>query len=201
MKKKCKIIMLPNDTGRVCRNNIKQKLFGNSIGLKAELRMGDCTNQHLYIISDDEIKEGDWMLDTIQSENPLELATKESIYFLNTPEQGWKKIIASTDNSLNFPNIPEEFIKLYIEKYNSRNPIEEVEVKYILQHDLRTRDLEKEFEHIPIIDSNNCISIQSIKDSYTREEVIQLLKKYDEEFVTTKKLSSLCFDKWIEENF
>ena len=50
------------------------------------------------------------------------------------------------------------------------------------------------------LNSNNCISIQSTKDSYTREEVIQLLKKYDEEFVTTKKLSSLCFDKWIEEN-
>lgn len=180
----------------------KQLRLTNDSFLIAKSR--DFLPQHLYIISDDEIEEGDWVRDSISNIRQADNADLNAQY---------PKVIATTDTSLLkdyfqqslngvacLPQPSQSFIEKYITEYNKGNKIEEVEVEYEPIGNWR----HAQFVHtrdIPIIDSNNCISIQSTKDSYTREEVIQLLKKYDEEFVTTKKLSSLCFDKWIEENF
>ena len=107
---------------------------GNYLFLSRKVdSIGSLTKQHLYLICDLPIEEGDWMLDTVQSYLPssIERASKENIYILNIPEQGWKKVIAATDTTLripisdshkgnmyvdNLPQFPQSFIKEFVER-------------------------------------------------------------------------------------
>ena len=103
--------------------------------------------QHLYIISDDEIKDGDYFL----ADNRLNTTSNKGlpnwvlckctkvknswVYCNEIPDEGhngdWcKKIIATTDESLNLPQPSQQFIQKYIEEYNKGNIITDVLVEY-----------------------------------------------------------------------
>ena len=183
------------------------------------------TNQHLYIISDDEIKEGDWIM--IKDDNYI--FKSKSDYSTE-----WKdrcKIIATTDASLGLPQPSQQFIEKYIEEYNKGNVITDV-----LVEELRSSDGyydEQDIWHwktlgLKINPKDNTITIKEVKDNYTREEVdrmldeqasrttAEMLEKFKDyksreeviELITdamsscTNGTSSHCqdFDKWIEEN-
>lgn len=138
MEKNCKVVMLPTEKAEkgciidftkykeVCQTYSTREYL-SSIGGKAN---------HLYLISDDEIKKDDWYLCGRDS---------KPVYYdkwQREPLSGYKnkKIIASTDpdlgitdhqispvpNFVDFPQIPESFIKAYVEA----NGIDEVEVEY-----------------------------------------------------------------------
>ena len=106
----CEVIMLPTEKASLLfMNNIQKGLFlVGGKGILAKHRIGNSTNQHLYILSDEEIKEGDWIL-TKKYNNPVK-ANKfiKSIgwYYSNTLVNdicSGKKIIATTDESLEIP--------------------------------------------------------------------------------------------------
>ena len=100
---------------------------------------------HLYILSDDEIKDGDWGIKTYGMPGTEEIV-KYSYDMGNTV----KKIIATTDVSLEtffessqgsfiehgqgyfkkLPQIHQSFIEYYIEQYNKGNIITEVDIEY-----------------------------------------------------------------------
>lgn len=97
-------------------------------------------SKHIYIISDEEIKEEDYAYH--QLDGKIIKVTKENIDG-DIRRFGYKKIIASTDKSLGLPDnytldqlnlqipqIPESFIKVYIEAYNNGKPITEVDLEY-----------------------------------------------------------------------
>lgn len=153
--KKAKVILLP--TGFIARRN--------EIGLQAyktNLRIINNTEeedlifyqQHLYIISDDEIKEGDWKYDT-----KLNIIIQHGSYV-----DGCKKIIATTDTSLGFsskinhgvstttvftslPQPSQKFIQKFVEEYNKGNVITDVLVEYETLYDIEllvdTQDFRK----------------------------------------------------------
>ena len=51
------------------------------------------------------------------------------------------------------------------------------------------------------VDSNNTITIKKVKDSYSREEVINLLYKYNDGIIDRySQLTNKDLDKWIKEN-
>ncbi len=84
--------------------------------------------QHLYILSDDEIKEGDWIvcldeIDTSIMNWDIELAVFQ---FNGGNCTSDKKIIATTDKSLGLPRPSNEFIK----KYCELGGIDEILVEY-----------------------------------------------------------------------
>ena len=110
--------------------------------------------QHLYIISDDEIKEGDvvkipcgvgkvkeltWKFG---NDNPSYIVEDIFIYKLRYGQkegelqinsfryEDVKKIIATTDVSLGLPQPSQQFIQKYIEEYNKGNIITDVLVEY-----------------------------------------------------------------------
>jgi hypothetical protein len=102
-------------------------------------------NKELYIISDDEIKEGDWVYDTIEDVEEGSKIIEKAINdaYLN-PKAGYKKIVATTDKSLYpkcdgkcatneciclLPQIPESFIQAYIKAYNEGKAITEVDLE------------------------------------------------------------------------
>jgi hypothetical protein len=82
--------------------------------------------QHLYVISEEEIKEGDWYID--DGDNVRQSVTSDNSYWERRSD--YMKIIATTDKSLNLPSIPHSFIAYFIEQYNLNNAISSVEVEY-----------------------------------------------------------------------
>ena len=144
--------------------------------------------QHLYIISDDEIKEGDWYY--CKRLNKIFQAIKGITYNIEGNEH---KIIATTDESLNLPQPSKQFIQKYIEEYNKGNVITDVLVEYenvyidafgtkIVQHKKDSNSYLKQCTFINSIlkvnPKDNTITIKKTKENYTKEEVIRLLERY-----------------------
>lgn len=128
-------------------------------------------NQHLYILSDEEIKEGDWFYHT----NLKIVQHKE---FKSTGNINKKKIIATTNESLEIvPKIPQDFIK----EYCGLGGIDEVLIKYKPSYweEISNKSFHIE-EHI-VINSDNTITIKQIKESWNRQEVENLLRKFNDE--------------------
>lgn len=154
----------------------------------------DWNPQHLYIISDDEIKENDWCTNTggeIKDSFPFKV-TKEVMN-----NKFIKKIIATTDKSITIPGynsfdeddivncyLPQpsqQFIEKYIEEYNKGNVIIDVLVEY--NYELSC-DEDEHGNLIPelylkINTKDNTITIKKVKDNYSQKEVNELFEKYD----------------------
>lgn len=152
-----------------------------------------CENKNLYIISNDEIKEGDYYyrqglkcIDQCSNEEHGEVLSKDKYC---------KKVIASTDSSLGLPMIQESFINHYVESYNKGEVITSVQIEF-----------EWEPLFVPIPDykvTDNFINIKSVKDTFSREEVIALL--YEALTADGPGAYSMGWDdndakEWIENN-
>jgi hypothetical protein len=163
--------------------------------------------QHLYFLSDDEIKEGDWVY-RFDSKDIFK-ADAYLIYLINIGSTEFcKKIIVTTDKKL-FINIPDSkhynsgmytrslpepskgFIQKFVDSYNSGNPIIEVDVEY--NHLSSTTGINEEW--IKVNTKDNTITIKKVKDSWGRDEVVNLLQQFNND-------KSGVFDctGWIEEN-
>ena len=158
-------------------------------------------NGHLYVLSDDEIKEGDWCYDL---KNNCILQAKSSYEGMRI-----KKIIATTDTTLGLPQPSRQFIEKYIEEYNRGNIITDVLIEYELISNEEyfgntvnpDNDVPYFDEKLKINPKDNTITIKKVKDSWNRGEVIILLKKV---LAESKEQYSLLdrvgINKWIEEN-
>ena len=164
--------------------------------------------QHLYIISDDEIKEDDWYYDNVV----LQIRQWKSFMIYNKLQH--KKVIATTDTSLGLPQPSKQFIEKYIEEYNKGNVITDVLVEYELvsneEYFLNTINPDDDVpyfdERLKINSKDNTITIKKVKDSYSREEVIELCKQafidgtYAGGFGPNEKTIDSETEKWIKEN-
>ena len=170
--------------------------------------------QHLYILSDDEIKEGDFIYHFIYHRLDSIIVKWDG---LDTPrEYGYNKVIASTDPFLkittdNFfaddpkrpiklplPSIPQSFIEEYVSEYNKGNKIEEVMIEYDPEFEEWSDEsgvymIEESIKFNP----DNTINIKKVKDSWTRDEVIALHKLNCERLTNSYVSSDI---KWIEDN-
>lgn len=155
MLKKVHVIMLPTENKSIIA------LTGEKLVKINESNYGfsHIKSQHLYIISDDEIKEGDWCL--IDNNKVGKRTNKQTYpnstdgeshlcyyYTINGEEISYhvshcKKIIATTDTSLRvpynngdmndliiLPRPSQQFIEEYIEEYNKGNIITDVLIEY-----------------------------------------------------------------------
>lgn len=161
--------------------------------------------QHLYITSDDEIKEGDHVFNIKDNHyggivNKYNLIDAKLLSYI-------KKIIATTNNSLtidciinknkvyHLPQPSQQFITKYIESYNKGEVITDVLVEYELEN-INIHRFEDELKVNP---KDNTITIKKLKDSWNRNEVIELINKHTFEFNGLNKSYSEL-NKWIEEN-
>lgn len=155
-------------------------------------------NQHLYLLSDDEINEGDWFL-----EKGLRISIFPN-YLTDTNE--CKKIIATTDklrvitkdefsgvDNQHLPQPSESFLQKFIYAYNNGDPITEVMVEY--NHLQSSGGLNEEW--LKVNSSDNTITIRKMKDSWSREEVISLCR---EAINFGKDNNGNLSEKWIEDN-
>lgn len=236
--KRTKVVMLPTEKSsdiilRTRDNVIHQRKYYGT----AWEDMGD-VYQHLYFLSDDEIKEGDWYVNfKVNEKNWDEIIpdrvckadlNKTNEFKVHPYSKYCKKIIATTDKNLIWldkseknpelarpnglwkclPEPSEGFIQKFVNAYNSGNPITEVDVEYervkqalsIISKKTKNgsdyTEVEWEFQDILKINpKDNTITIKKIKDTWTRDEVVNLLQQFNND-------KSGVFDctKWIEEN-
>lgn len=219
--KKCKVLLLPTNEKAIAKNQFGIVPFG---GKNNKDFLGRCNNvemdnisvergrvipQHLYITSDEEIKEGDWCYTgknevqqvlEISNKHGHLIFNKETLLFIDC-----EKIIASTDKSLGLPEPSQGFIEKYVSEYNKGNVIEDVLIEY------KYWDHESYGDWFwkPKVSKDNTITIKKVKDSWDREELpVEIIKNmllYCENQQIYDKLSKYGDfyykgKKWIEEN-
>ena len=158
--------------------------------------------QHLYIISDDEIKENNTHFYNPHS-GQLHISGNHTDY-IAINKNGCKKIIATTDVSLGLPQPSQQFIQKFIEEYNKGNVITEVMVEYELisneEYFLNTINPDDDVpyfdENLKINPKDNTITIKKVKDSWNREEI---LNDIEQAIIQGLDIGQYR-DKWIKEN-
>ena len=213
--KRAKVIMLPTEFNN---NALLDLYLDNTLALanktmsdKWSKDKGSWQPQHLYFISDDEIKENDYVYDWYN--NKVYKATAVVIH--NKKSLGYEylsKIIATTDTSLKIdttldtfafsndkrntlPQPPKEFIEKYVACYNNGKTITDVLVEYEI-HKNSFVPL-----WIPKVNpKDNTITIKFIKNSWNRKEVIKLLEEVRWQTIGNPTEFTKNFKNWIEQN-
>lgn len=196
--KECMVVMLDTDTPSKL-GFLTQKgkdVFNDLRWFKGhELpKILDSVNQHLYITSDDEIKEGDWVI--FRGGKPFRCGSDEHAGL------GFLKIIATTDTSLGLPQPSDKFIQAYIEAYNKGEKIDKVLVEYEKKweyHDgphptIKDVQMWRELVGYPKLKDNNII-IKKVKDSWTRDEVINIYKQGAKDYCNSSQHIEKFFSK------
>lgn len=176
---------------------------------------------HLYILSDDKVKNGDYVCPVnYQGVWTFQKAPCPLPYWGNSKE--CQKVIATTDFSLKqfiphmdcngqgcddclnrlLPQPSQSFVDKYVAEYNKGNVITEVMVEYDELPNLW--DEKKEFGEckLKVNPKDNTITIKKIKDSWTRDEVANLIRIFRSELlaeVLTGNVSGFT-ENWIENN-
>ena len=222
MFKKVKVVMLPTKDEK----SRLWKQFNELVYFAAGWVTKYNVPQHLYFLSDEEIKEGDWyiafgnsgisLLQCYKVKDGFLVATDTEKYSFDTYK--CKKIIATTDPSLvisEFSHYSQDLMKVavyknrslprpsdsFIKKYCELGGIDEVLVEY--------EEVKSEYNYpgwFRLKEApDNTITIKPIKNSWNKEEVINKIKKFNDEAmliagIVTKVLNQDSLDKWIEEN-
>ena len=204
MKQLRQVVMLPTKKASSIIKDFNNKLIFNYNDTQS-LRDG-YQFQHLYITSDEEIKEGDGALHQLDSKV---IQIVEGLLDGDIRRFGYTKVIATTNKSIGIskdefesknwllPQIPESFIKAFVE---SNGTIEEVLVEYEeiegamlnLNYKLKTRP-------------DNTIIISQAK-TYTRDEVEILCNSayangmVAQQFIEDLPTPRVRFKQWIKDN-
>lgn len=212
MYKKHKIIMLPIEEKSVLFiGRVSRQLHDLAIANKDSTT----NNQNLYIVSDEEIKEGDWFIANQAPRKCIRIDSNTSCPYITLQKdeeighfKTWHNIvIASTNPSLNLPQPSQSFIDKYISEYNKGNIITDIMVEYEeYDHDEEWSDISGAYETFKErvkVSKDNTITISKIRDSWSREEVKALLDELTNELsmrVDGRLISDTEYDKWIEQN-
>jgi hypothetical protein len=220
--KKHQIVMFPTNQ----KANIIKGIDINYLTL-VENWSGKGNPQHLYILSDEEIKVGDWCLldQNVGASTGYDIQKcdfadiKNGWYGFGIMKTGrCQKIIATTDKlrliikdefggieAQHLPQPSQQFIEKYIESYNKGEIITDVLVEYELQitHDGRINSNTKMWEGLKINHKDNTITIKKVKDSYTKAEVIDItLKSFAAatQALILQKDIDVVYNEFIENN-
>lgn len=116
MFKNHSLVMLDTEKpSHIVKNNNVNGLFYGGMAVLASKRLGSCTNQHLYLLSEDSIKESELgeQRNTGYMYNIKDgfIFFTEDMYFYRNY---CKQVIATTDESLGLPLIPLSFVEEFI---------------------------------------------------------------------------------------
>lgn len=212
MKKSAQVVMLPtNEKANIWLDNFGTGLYNCPTGATGVIY------QHLYILSDEKIKEGDWVYDVC--DGIVKVEHEYQLSYIMVFKIDCKKIIATTDRSLEvvskginpvYEKLPQpstSFLEKFVEEYNKGNVITEVLVEYNepITEIPKPYKPYSEVEHLDStlkVSKDNTININMPKDSWSREEMLNLLESAwnGGALYGSSKPNSHYFDKWIEEN-
>ena len=199
-KVRAKVIMLPTEN--------KQDNIPLHLGVDGKLRCNYSNRyanvlvekaQHLYFTMDEKIKENDWQINTLTNTVSIR---KDWLHHGNIGRT--RKIIVTTDKSLGLPEPSQAFIQ----KYCELGGIDEVDIEYKII--TVPPPCYEEFEpEIKVDSTHNTVIIHSIKDSWSREELTDILQVYRLDYEQYKRSCHYrpnqkeivdWSNKWIKEN-
>jgi len=210
MEKKTQVVMLPTNKAStrdkmILKSHISGKLMYEQIGIT---RNTTVETQHLYFLSDEDIKKGDWYV-----QGTLKQATKELEGHI------LYKVVASTDKSLKlfsamslnletpiynhpFPQINEAFQRVWVDEYNAGTPIEWVNLEYNIVYENSHQSDENgshQNRHLELkLRADNTVIVRTIKQLFTREEMKAMYKATCERLTN----SYLSYDiEWFDKNY
>jgi hypothetical protein len=223
--KRAKVIMLPTllESKIHLFTGNKQGLYQYPKNINVMPENPHCLNQHLYIISDDKIKENDWCYNIVSK--TIFQANEDFIKLISDPNVVLttnKKIIATTDTSLktinyigthpkygdafegkSLPQPSQQFIEKYIESYNKGEIITDVLVEYDFVMCLNEPKCINCYSKclisykLKVNPKDNTITIKKVKDNWNKDEVIKILNKLNN---TLNIGSDLTLEEWIKKN-
>lgn len=170
MKKQLQLVLLPTDKAEDALI-IKEGFilpYKKNYFTQEYLRSENLKSFHLYAISDEYPKIGDYVYNSAL--NVIEKFAEFDNGLLQN------KIVITTDKSLGFklPTFTNDFINTYIERYNSKNPIKEIEVEYDCDH----FQMPDKVIDILKVNTDNTVDVSLIENKlYTKEEVKSLILK------------------------
>lgn len=198
--KKSKVVMLPTNK-KAISPIYKNVGGGNLLNPQTYIIPKDddwFEGQHIYFLSNEPIKKNDWC---INNENNVifRCQAEDEAKWLNnfiSLCSGFNKIIATTDDSLRtpydgktpvsenwngylLPKPSKSFIQIYIDSFNQKNQINEVNVEYnyiklMPPHDVYFEEVSTDLK---VNSKNNTITIQKINKVYSQKEVDDLLDR------------------------
>jgi len=172
MFEKKKIIMLSSDdNSQLGKEIILEKVLFK----KNSLSYDKCRpwlpstekRQHLYVLSSEIAKEGDWMIDQEVPDDKGNLVTclyQKRIGFEFANSSTELKVIATTNKILRLPNISDNFITLFIANYNLSKLVTNVLIQYLLNFRVSSNSI----VHNLRISSKNNIYINSKSLTYIK---------------------------------
>ena len=181
--KRTQVIILPTEN-----NTNIVKILKDNLHYTTSKNIPGGIYQNLYIISDDEIKEGDYRYSKIQNNVTLAVKTDINTNYYKETKNYYFKVIAATDNSLtlshggdfgnnivkSLPKPSQQFIEKYIESYNKDKIITDVLVEMEIDEEIAGY----EHSYLKINPKENTITIKKLKDNWNKEEIIELLKDF-----------------------
>lgn len=204
LKKKASVVMLPtkdettillfNDNTLKKSTSIVKNAYDILFAMSAKY-------QHIHILSDEKIEDGDWCINTnLKISEPFIKDFK-----FDSNDVWYKKIIASTDKSLNLPEPSPTFINKFVDEYNKGNIIKLVNVEYkfiTTNEDWSKQPVQLDGYDKIKTDKNNFITITKIKDSWNKQEIIDIIMNFADEFVanTDTAYKKREINEWIETN-
>ena len=220
------VVMLPtNDQTQIAKGHDNNRfIYADKPMSDTQNNRAGYMNQHLYILSSEEIKEGDWCID---DNNYIFKMTAE--FIKNNTHHNWqeyyKKIIATTDEALtykisvdcgssigntlhtkNLPRPSDDFLKAFV-KANGKG-FDKVLVEYIkLEEPTDDGNSKKYIQYDLKIAPDNIITIKPVEKG-KKDYGIEYLKFIATRFAHECRLKGVVsnhetctlFDKWIKEN-
>ena len=201
MKQKKQIIMLPSEKpSQIIMTGGKLFIYSAE---RPKSSIVDNSTQHLYILSDEEIKDGDWYYSIefkviLQSESTSIEGAVQKIIATTDPDllsTGDKAIIDYTFKDGIF-EIPQHIIEVYV-----KNPFDEVEVEY---WNKSMAWMKHEPNHYPKLNPDGTLYVSLVEEKmYSRKEVEELCRNshllgMKETLPGYPKPETI--DKWIKEN-
>ncbi len=223
LKEKAQVIMLPSkdNAGSILLYKPEGTLqyFTNKYWSNKDL-----FKQHLYIVSDEEIKGGEWFINLKEKQVLLARDNKNDLSHYKLNPQRFKKVIATTDSSLKIhqsncvhyntnkvincccPSLPQSsqgFIEKYIKEYNKGNIITDILVEYenlLIENPNSDGCAIPHYKKQLKVSKDNTITIHPIKNSWDRKEVIDKLKKLLGYVEDLNGYQGINLDEWTKHN-
>lgn len=192
MEKLHKIIELPGKNKTAFfRSKLAPKLIQKGVNT---IDNPNWIGQHLYILSDDEIKEGDWMFCIDKSSHWFNNLIKYTGGIAH--KDSWKKVIATTNPDLikeGIASIDDEFIKEYV-----NNPIEEILVEYEGKVRSTTWEYEEPEYYDIRLSSNGSIIIKPSQETWD-----DVLNNFYQATIGKQmnELPEMDFKDWLEQEY
>lgn len=208
--KRAKVIMLPTkeklETGFTSGGDYYYDNKNSSMGVlnKEGTRV---YKHHLYFITDDEIKEGDWFINDDglwkcsggiipTGLNPNKVVATTDKLLQRKDVVGKNDIVGYNFNNLYLPKPSQAFI----EKYCDKEGIDEVNIEVDIICDESNEDKSNLYllSKLKVDPNHNTVTIHPIKTTWSREEIEEIIHKYSVE-INEQEGMTVCSDDSINE--